>query len=148
MQFRERTPPNVSIEMSPLIDVVFLLLIFFAATTTFLQGSSLELDLPESSTADEALRSGGERLQVIELGADGSIRLNERPVTIDSLLEHLRLALDEREDTRVVLRADRQARHGRVVAVLDVVRKSGARGLSVATLQKDSPGSAEGAEAP
>lgn len=148
MQFRERTPPNVSIEMSPLIDVVFLLLIFFAATTTFLQGSSLELDLPESSTADEALRSGGERLQVIELGADGSIRLNERPVTIDSLLEHLRLALDEREDARVVLRADRQARHGRVVAVLDVVRKSGARGLSVATLQKDSPGSAEGAEAP
>lgn len=148
MQFRERTPPSVSIEMSPLIDVVFLLLIFFAATTTFLQGSSLELDLPESSTADEALRSGGERLLVIELGEDGSIRFRERPVTIDSLLEQLRRALEEREDARVVLRADRQARHGRVVAVLDVVRQSGARGLSVATLQKDSPGNAQGAEAP
>ncbi len=148
MQFRDRTPPSVSIEMSPLIDVVFLLLIFFAATTTFLQGSSLELDLPESSTADEAPQSGGERLLVIELAEDGSIRFKERPVTIDNLLEHLRQALVERDDALVVLRADRQARHGRVVEILDAVRQSGARGLSVATLQKKSPGEAENSEAP
>jgi len=147
MQFRERNNHLVTIEMSPLIDVVFLLLIFFAATTTFLQGSSLELDLPESRTAEEAPRGGGERMLVIELAADGQIRFQERPTTIERLVEHLRQALERRADAMVVLRADRDAHHGEVVAVLDAVRQSGARGLSVATLQKGSPEKPVGAGA-
>ncbi|MEE9218675.1 MAG: biopolymer transporter ExbD [Acidobacteriota bacterium] len=133
MQFRERPGPQVSIDLSPLIDVVFLLLIFFAATTTFLQGSSLELELPESTSAEESQVGGGAGVITIGLAADGMIQFQAEVTTLERLEEQLRQALRANSDAAVVLRADREARHGQVVAVLDAVRRSGARGLSIAT---------------
>jgi biopolymer transport protein ExbD len=134
MRFRERRPRSVGIEMSPLIDVVFQLLIFFAVTTSFVQVAGLELDLPESD-AEPARRAEGadSRWLTIEMAADGSLAFQGEALRPEELEDRLRRALAARRDALVVLRADREARHGQVVAVMDGVRRAGARGLSVAT---------------
>jgi len=136
VQFRPRAHRQVGIELSPLIDVVFQLLIFFAVTTTFLQVSGLELELPEAEGQDAERSAAGSAesdLLVIELAADGAIMFRGEPTTLESLHDLLRAALQGRARRDVILRADREARHGQVVGVMDVVRRAGARGLSIAT---------------
>lgn len=136
MRFRERGHRQVWIDLSPLIDVVFQLLIFFAVTTSFLHVSGLELELPEAETRDtERAAAGGAdpALLTIELAPDGTLTFQGEPTTIERLEPQLKSAIEARPDAQVVLRADRDTRHGEVVRVMDVVRRSGARGLSVAT---------------
>jgi biopolymer transport protein ExbD len=134
LRFRERRPRSVGIELSPLIDVVFQLLIFFAVTTSFLQVAGLELDLPESDAEPAQRAEGAEsRWLTIEMGADGTLAFQGEPVRPEDLEGRLKRALAARRDALVVLRADREARHGQVVSVMDGVRRAGARGLSVAT---------------
>ena len=128
MQFRRPTQPDVSINIAPLVDVVFLLVIFFAVSTTFLETSGLKLELPGSSstTARES-----DQLVVL-LGADGSLSFDGDIVDHDQLGETLRRTLDQRERKQVVLRADGSARHADVVRVMDVIREAGAEALTVA----------------
>lgn len=141
MEFRPRGHRQVGIELSPLIDVVFQLLIFFAVTTSFLQVSGLELELPESDAdaPERTAAAANPAPLVIELAADGSMTFRGDPITLEALEEQLRGALAERGEEHVVLRADRDARHGQVVAIMDIVRRAGARGLSVATRPREPP---------
>ena len=75
---RER---RASVDMSPLIDVVFLLLIFFAVTTTFLEQSGMDLELPESSTAPATMAAE----IIVEISGAGEIRMDGETVTADGL---------------------------------------------------------------
>ena len=128
MQFRRPSRPSVAINIAPLVDVVFLLVIFFAVTTTFLETSGLELDLPQSTST---AKQEQQELTVL-LGADGSLSFAGEGVTGDELADRLASALSEREEKLVVLRADAGARHGDVVRIMDLIREAGAEGLTVA----------------
>jgi len=120
---------RASIDMAPLVDVIFLLVIFFAVSTTFLETSGLPLDLPESGAAA--------RRQVRELSVfldlEGQLSFDGETVTLGQLAERLPSALGDSADKVVVLRADRGVAHGEVVALMDVVRRAGAEGLTIAT---------------
>ncbi len=120
---RER---RASVDMSPLVDVVFLLLIFFAVTTTFLEQSGMDLELPESSTATATERSEF----VVELGNDGSIRFAGEAVSVRQLEQKV-ATLGEQERTRVTVRADRQVELAFFVSVVDALRRGGVEGVSV-----------------
>ena len=129
MRFRQLGKPRVAIDIAPLVDVVFLLVIFFAVTTTFLETSGIKLELPtSSSTADREARE-----IAVFLAADGTLLFEGEELTLEQLQQRLPQALEGSETRVVVLRADSSTAHGEVVRVMDVVRASGAEGLTVAT---------------
>ncbi len=128
MQFRRPGKPNVAINIAPLVDVVFLLVIFFAVSTTFLESAGLKLELPTSpgTVAKEA-----KELTVL-MAADGSLSFDGTLVDEDQLGRLLREALIDAEKKVVTLRADTEAEHGDVVRIMDVIREAGAESLTVA----------------
>ncbi len=112
--------------MSPLIDIVFLLLIFFAVTTTFLEQSGMDLELPESSTAGATETAS----ILVEVGANREIRFEGEGVTLQQLEERVG-ALSSEDSARVTVRADRTMEYGFVIEVVDALRRAGAGGVSL-----------------
>lgn len=129
MRFRRAGKLRVAIDIAPLVDVVFLLVIFFAVSTTFLETSGIKLELPGStSTASREPRE-----IAVYLATDGTISFGGHTITLEELEPELTAALEQTEPKIVVLRADTAAPHGEVVRLMDLARKAGAEGLTVAT---------------
>jgi len=114
------------VDMSPLIDIVFLLLIFFAVTTTFLEQSAMDLELPESSTS-EATES---TKVTVEVAANGEIRIQGEVVTAEQLEARVG-QLSDAERARITVRADADISLGLTVQVIDALRNGGAEGISL-----------------
>jgi biopolymer transport protein ExbD len=133
MRFGEGARRKALINITSLIDVVFLLLIFFVVTSTFLERPGLDLSLPAASQEEVARRDE----VTIELDADGGTWLQGRPVTADALEAEIGSALAAGGGDRVVLEADERVPHGRVVAAMDAARRAGATGLVVATRPRE-----------
>ncbi|MGC1479688.1 MAG: biopolymer transporter ExbD [Chthoniobacterales bacterium] len=119
--FRRPKRPSHAIDMAPLIDVVFLLLIFFMLTSAFRE-PSLPLNLPSATgspeTPTEAL--------VISVDAAGTIAIADRAVTLDAFSETLRATLDQRKNRTVNFRGDHTVDYGVFVDLMDRARQSGA----------------------
>jgi biopolymer transport protein ExbD len=122
MNFRPRKKGRgLIINVTTLIDVMFLLLIFFMVTSTFKNQPAVNLVLPRSATASETVDTPA----ILFLTAEGDIYLNDTlmdPETLAARLEQLHADTDE---DRMVLRADENASHGDVVALIDTIKKSG-----------------------
>ncbi|HET9581491.1 MAG TPA: biopolymer transporter ExbD [Gemmatimonadota bacterium] len=116
------------INVTSLIDVVFLLLIFFVVTSTFLERPGIDLHLPEAGSGASEVAEVS-----VRIAADGGLYVGTRPVAPAELTEVLEARLREAGTTEVTLEADRRVAHGRVVAAMDAARKAGATGLVVAT---------------
>ncbi|MGD8396328.1 MAG: biopolymer transporter ExbD [Candidatus Eiseniibacteriota bacterium] len=142
MQFRRHSRRRVIINITSLIDILFLLIIFFVVSSTFLEQPGMQLDLPEAESAEA---QEAEQLTV-ELDAAGGLRLDGEPVAPGQLLETLRARVAARDagDRALVLRADREVPHGRVVRVMDDARRAGIRDLVIATALPDDAGAASG----
>lgn len=129
MLYRRPTKTSPGIDLSPLIDVVFLLLIFFMVSTTFNDSHGMDLDLPhadaESKAEPQAVR--------IQLSRDGDLRLAGTPMLESELEAAVRERLRDSEDKMVVLEVDGQVEHAQVVSIMDRLRKAGATGISFAT---------------
>ncbi len=123
---------RASVDMSPLIDVVFLLLIFFAVTTTFLEQSGMDLELPESSTALSTTAAP----IVVEISGSGEIRMDGEVLTADGLEQRV-AALSDEDRTKITVRADRSIDLGTWVRVIDALRKGGAEGISLPMVPLD-----------
>ena len=127
MQFRRSGQQDVQINIAPLVDVVFLLVIFFAVSTTFLESAGLKLELPaSSSTAERETRT-----LTVSLTTDGVLYLADEEVTRADLTESLRTQLEQTDDKVVILRADTHVEHGEVVRVMDLIRDAGAEGMTI-----------------
>ena len=127
----ERKRPPLILDLTPLIDVVFLLLIFFMVSTTFVQDAAgLKVDLPRSD-AQDVIRA--EEDFSIRVGSDGSIQVGDEGVDLARLQERLVAAARKDPDTMVVLEADKDVDHGRVVQVLDLARELGLTRFAIAT---------------
>lgn len=133
MRVRERQRKSARIEMIPLIDVVFLLLVtFILFTMTMTVRHGIPLDLPSSSTA-RVERDDCIRITVTE---GGTLFLNEREVTVTELPLFLGNLRKNAPDRKVVISGDRDAPYEAVITVLDTVRKSGMDGVSLDTKWK------------
>ena len=132
LQHHEKEEPKV--DLTSLIDVVFLLLIFFMVSTTFERESILKIDLPEAS----AVADREEAPETLELVIDneGRMFLNDERL-LDSEAGTIRAAIaelmGERRDVPMILRADRQTPHHFVVTAMDVAAQLGIVNLSIAT---------------
>lgn len=122
------------LSMTPLIDIVMLLLIFYIVTTAFID-RELELKLPES---DSSSIPEEKQKFTIEVGRDGGLALNGERVTIERL--DLTLETEQAADNiqSVEIRADKEVSHGRFVEVLGVVKKHGIEAVGIAVKQRAS----------
>jgi biopolymer transport protein ExbD len=121
---RGRGKPEVQI--APLIDVVFLLLIFYAVTTQFVSDERLKLKLPEAKTAEQSGQGAEERPPVIKVSSDGTVFINDEPVPEAQLEPRIRGLVDQSPEKSVILMGDRESDYGVVVHVLDICRSVGA----------------------
>lgn len=128
MQFRRFPKPAVAINIAPLVDVVFLLVIFFAVSTSFLDTAGLKLELPTSSST----ASREPQDITVLLGADGTLSLDGEFLQAEQLGERLADLMERSERKLVILRADTSTPHGEVVRVMDMIREAGAQALTVA----------------
>ncbi len=134
MQFLTKTRRRVIINITSLIDVLFLLLIFFIVSSTFLEQPGMKLDLPET-TRKEPMRMEGYTLFIM---TDGSMYLNEESITMENLSTTLKEIAPALEEKGLILKADETIRYGLVVEVMDIAKQSGITKLIVATeLKKD-----------
>jgi biopolymer transport protein ExbD len=129
MQLRTKHKRSVILNLTSLIDVLFLLLIFFMVSTTFLSTPAIKLELPKASHAD-AVR---QEPVVIFIDPQGAVYLNDKPVDVALLGAALGARLEAQEDKAVVLKADSRVSHGEVVRIMDIVKGAGARRLVVST---------------
>ena len=127
------------INITSLIDVVFLLLLFFVVTSTFLERPGLDLTLPAASSGEVARRDE----VTLELDAAGGTWLDGERLEERDLEDAIGAALADAGTERVVLEADEQVPHGRVVAAMDAARRAGATGLVVATRPGEETGPRE-----
>ena len=128
MRFQDTTRRRPSVNMTSLIDVLFLLLTFFLITTQFIDQSALKVELPEMAHADRVQQV---RQFVLSVGADGTMTLDGEPIGADALKERLSNSLSEIDAAGgLVMRADRTLAYGEVMRILDLVRGAGVRRIS------------------
>jgi biopolymer transport protein ExbD len=129
VQFSVKKKRRVIINITSLIDVLFLLLIFFMVTSTFLEQPGMRLDLPSARSAEV---SRVENL-VLYIGAEGEIVFNDRVVAIDSLALAITDAVPLAEEKTLVLKADKTVQYGTVITVMDIAKQAGLEKLIVGT---------------
>jgi biopolymer transport protein ExbD len=129
MQLRPQKKRSVLINVTSLIDVMFILLLFFMVSTTFLATPAIKLELPKARHADVVRQ----RPIVVHIDQTGAIYLNDEPVNISLLGAALTGKLADADDKSVVLKADSRVFHGTVVEVMDVIKGAGATRLVVST---------------
>jgi len=138
MQHRTKEEPTV--DMTSLIDVVFLLLLFFMVSTTFERQALMKVELPEASAVEDRAEIP-EGLELV-IDGEGRMYLNDQRL-IDSEPRTIRAAMQqeagENRDLPLILRADRQTPHHFVVTAMDVAAQLGFRNLSIATDRADGP---------
>ena len=134
MQIHDRNANETfELNLAPMIDVVFLLLIFFMVATTFVQHEKeMELDLPEAQTGEDVDRTS-ENI-VINLLQDGRVIVDGQELDQNALIERLTRAARANPETPVTIRGDRKVYHEHVVAVMDACRIAGLLSLEFASL--------------
>ncbi|MDE0031609.1 MAG: biopolymer transporter ExbD [Deltaproteobacteria bacterium] len=131
MNFRPgKRPAGGFIDMTPVVDTIFNLLIFFALSMNFLANPGVTVDLPDASAPQVGREEGDIRIGITP---EGGIRLDGAPVTLEALGARLRELAGERRDPRVLIRADRRVPHGLVVAVMDAARSARLTRLAIMT---------------
>lgn len=140
MNFKSRPSEELDVNITPLIDVVFLLLIFFMITTTFQKETELQINLPEAN-ADEA-QSKDRPLEIVvdvrgRFFVDGKELINASPGTLRTAIQKATVG---RKDRPVVIRGDGKADYQSIVTIMDVVGKLGLVHMSLATSESAQSG--------
>lgn len=129
MQFKPTKRRKVFINITSMIDVMFMLLVFLMISSTFLDQPGIKLELPsaESSTLVE------QKDYVLFVDKAGKMYLNNNGIALDNLEAGIKDALPKMKDSALILKADQDVTHGAVVKIMDIVRKSGVKKLIIGT---------------
>jgi biopolymer transport protein ExbD len=121
---------NTGIELSPMIDCVFILLIFFIVTTVFVEEKGLQASKP-----DAAATASPEETEnvVLEITAENKILFNDQEISLADVASRVKTSVAE-PDIPVTIRAHENSAHGTFVAVWDAARRGGASALSFTTV--------------
>jgi biopolymer transport protein ExbD len=121
----------LDINLTPLIDVVFLLLIFFMVSTTFVESRGIKVDLPAASA-----KSAEKQIESIELSIrkDERIFIKDREISVEQLAEEFKQSAAADGGVTLILRADKDVPHGLVVKVMDIAQQNGLTKMAVATV--------------
>jgi len=130
MKFPHLNKKSARFDLTPLIDVVFLLLIFFMLTTTFVNlENRVKVNLP---SGDFAAAESSENI-IVTITENNTIYLNGKLIDPLKLTESVAAEIKEEPERTVVLEADTNVLHGKVIRVMDLIKKGGAERIAIAT---------------
>jgi len=132
MQFRRPRSVSTRLDATPMADTVFLLLIFFMLSTSFVVQPGIQVRLPKAVTSEIQLKKD----LVLTITAENILFLNEQPITLEELGEALQAAFAQRKDRVLIIKADQEVKHGVVVYAMDIAKLNGADRLAIATEPK------------
>lgn len=125
---RVRPEDDTQIDMTPMLDVVFIMLIFFIVTTSFVRESGLEVNRPSAATATEQSKAG----IFVAIKDSGEIYIDRKQVDAQRVRASLERLIASQGEVGLVIQADKDTRHGIVVQVMDAAREAGIKQISVA----------------
>ena len=138
MKFKRQTDEEISVNLTPLIDVVFLLLIFFMVSTTFTKESHLEIELPEA--AGEKSTTESKQIEIV-INHKGEFSINSRPLVNnkeDTIKKAVIKVSGGDKKLPFIITADAKTPHEYVVKAMDVAGKLGFVHLSITTQRSGS----------
>ena len=137
MDFSRAEEDRLEVNLTPLIDVVFLLLIFFMVTTTFNRQAELRVDLPKATTEEQALEIVPIEITIDKSGTyyvNGSSLVNNEAST---LMQSLQKIIDDDQERGVIISADATTPHQSVVTAMDTIARLGISKVSIATSKQN-----------
>ncbi len=129
MKLLEKTPKKLLINITPLVDVLFILIIFFVVTSTFIEQPGVKLELPRATTA----RPEKVEKAILTITRDKALFFQGQKVTLEILPERLQQAMEQSPDHSLIINADEHVEHGFVIQVMDIARQNGVQKVVIAT---------------
>ncbi len=133
MKLKRPVKKTPGIDMTPITDVVLQLLSFFMLTYSVMKTSAINVDLPASKTSDVQPT----RNAVITLYLNGAISLNNEPITIDNLGIKIKDLYIKDNNIVVTIQGDKGVPYGKLIEAMDIVRLTGVRKMSLATVAQE-----------
>lgn len=136
MKLSPQKPEEPDVNLTPMIDVVFLLLLFFMVSTSFIRESSLKVDLPEAT--GEAMVEQETPIDIV-INSEGSFSINDITVfdnTREGLAKALKAVAGDNKDPHVIISADAETDYQNIVTAMDTAQQLGYTRLTLATRQK------------
>ena len=131
MQFREkrltRTP---IINLTPMVDVLFLVLLFFLITSSFIEQPNIKLELPSTKYASTSKLEE----RVLTISQDGKLFFQKEPVEREDLVSVLKNAFSKQDDKTLVMRADKNVPYGVIIDVMDAAKGAGLKRIVAPTI--------------
>lgn len=127
-RYRKREDDGAGVDMTPMLDVVFIMLIFFIVTTSFVKEAGVDVNRPSADTAEQQDRGN----IMIAIRPNGEIWMDKRQVDIRSVRANVERMRAENPEGTVVILADEQSYTGLLVEVMDQVRLGGVSNVSIA----------------
>ncbi len=128
-KLRKRSAEEAEINITPMLDIVFIMLIFFIVTTSFVKELGVDLDRPSNAPVKEQKRS---EVIPVRIDASGQVFVEDRLVHVGAIRANIVSGLARKPDATVVVIADRNADSGYIVTVVDQARVAGAEKVSLA----------------
>ncbi len=129
MEFERRRHNHTHINIAPLVDVVFLLLLFFMLASHIMQEPAIKIKLPESKTAEAQKNT----VKTVYISKDGDLYFMDKKVDLKDLQTTIKGSLKDIEHDFVRIKADRESDVGILVSVIDEIRLAGVRNYSIMT---------------
>ena len=127
-RFIKKSDEEASVDMTPLLDVVFIMLIFFIVSTSFVKESGIEVNRPGAATAVKKQRAN----ILIGISQTGDIWISKRQIDLRSVRANIEKLKAESPEGSVIIQADKDAKTGVLVQVMDQVRLAGVVNVSIA----------------
>ncbi|MSO96855.1 MAG: biopolymer transporter ExbD [Rhodospirillaceae bacterium] len=131
-KFADRKKEEAEIDMTPMLDVTFIMLIFFIVTASFVKESGITVERPDASTGDQQARAA----VLVAVSADGLVYMDNQKLDIRSVRAGVEKLLAENPQGTVVIQADKRAKSGDVISVMNQIKAAGAEGTAIATVDK------------
>ena len=125
---RIREDEDAAIDMTPMLDIVFIMLIFFIVTTSFVKEAGIDVNKPDASQATKKPSAN----IFIAIRANGEVWMDKRMVDVERVGANIERLLAEQPTDMVVIQADKDAKHGVVVEVMDQIKEAGIEKISIA----------------
>ncbi|MFW8650032.1 ExbD/TolR family protein [Vibrio diabolicus] len=132
-RYNSDSSDETAIDMTPMLDIVFIMLIFFIVTTSFVKEAGLEVNRPTASSA-QTVKKGN---IMVAVGAAGDVWVDKRRIEVDAVRANIERLRAESPDGAVVIQADTEANAGVVVKVMDQIKMAGVESISIAATNKD-----------
>lgn len=132
MEFEGRARIHSHLDIAPLIDIVFLLLVFFMLTSSFIVPEAIELELPQSNSAEATEITP----ITVSLDQTGQLMLNAESIALDQLRVAIETLLKHNAESAITLQSDARTQVQQLLKVMDEIRAAGGSNIALATIQK------------